>query len=290
MKTKFILLSLSLFLASMQFFGQGINSKASTSFKTSVSAKGNRLLNEGSKEQSTLSDLKSAEEIKEALRLKLSCDANSYYDEALVIFNNSDPSQGAAKFMSMYASAPELWSVKNGQKYSISFLGGLDSTISVPITVKAGVSAKYTLTASQVESFGTNIEVSLEDRVSGSIVNLGITPIYSFQVSVQGTMADRFYLHFKDVTSDPNKFITAVSEKDVARNFNIYAADGSIRISSLQQLRGKIAVFDLLGHKIATGNIDAGAMNQIDMQGKTGVYIVNVLSSKGSFNTKILVK
>ena len=290
MKTKILLLTFSLLIASLQFFGQGINSKVSTNLKASVSAKGNPMLAESNKEQNPMYALNSTTDIKEVLRLKFTCDANSYSDEALVVFNDSDPTQGAAKLMSMYSTAPELWSVKNGLKYSINFLGGLDSTISVPITLKAGVSCNYTITASQIESFGSNIEISLEDRVSGSTVNLGISPAYTFQVSAPATIANRFYLHFKDVMTDPNKFTTSVSDKPAAQDFNMYSAEGTIIISSLQQQKGKVVVFDMLGHKMATGLVEAGANTQIDMRGNTGVYIVSVITSKGSSNTKILVR
>ena len=290
MKTKIILLTLSLFLVSLQFFGQSMNSKDYTSLKTSESAKSNQLLNSAKKEQNAMSDLNITGEITEVLRLKLSCDANSYYDEAVIIFNDSDPTQGAAKLMSMYSSAPELWSVKKGLNYSISFLGGLDSTVIVPISVKAGVPGNYTLSSTQIASFGANIEIILEDRVSGSFINLGISPEYTFQVNAASTMADRFFIHFVDIASDLNKSITSFSEKNIVQPFKIFAMDGNIKISSLQQLSGKIILFDMLGHKIATDFVDAGANTQIDMNGKTGVYIVSVLSSKGRSNTKILVR
>ncbi len=290
MKVKFILLTLFLFLASLQFFGQNINSKAYTRLKTSESARSKQLLNTDKKEQNAMYDLNLTGEITEVLKLNLSCDANSYTDEAVVIFNNSDPSQGAAKLMSMYTSAPELWSVKNGQNYSISFLGGLDSTISIPITVKAGVPGNYTLSSTLIASFGENIEISLEDRVSGSFINLGILPEYTFQVSEVATMANRFYLHFVDITTDPSKTITSLSAREKVQPFKIYAVDGIIKITSLQQLCGKVAVFDMAGRTVAYGRIEAGATTQIEIHRNTGIYIVSVLTEKGTSITKIIAK
>lgn len=289
MKTKILLLTFSLLVASIQFFGQDINLTANAK-KTLVSSTGNLAITEITQTQNSQSELKSTIEIKEVLRLKLTCDATSYSDEAIVVFNNSDPTQGAAKLMSMYTTAPELWSVKNGNKYSISFLGGLDSTVIVPITLKAGVSGTYTLAASQLESFAANIQVSLEDRASGTFINMGIMPAYTFQVSEPATMAGRFYIHFVDLTSVPGKEITSVQDKDVVRNFNIYTADGAITITSLQQQSGKVAVYDMNGRKMATGRVDAGANTRLDMHGNTGVYIVSVNTGKGICNAKLLVK
>jgi hypothetical protein len=290
MKSKIIFIILILFFTSLQFFGQDINNNASANFNTSALSTASLPNSNNIQSCNPLPGMKSASEIIETLRLKLTCDANSYYDEAIVIFNNSDPSQGAVKLMSIYPTAPELWSVKNGQKYSISFLGDLDSTIKVPITVKAGLPGNYTIAASLLESFGANVEISLEDRETGAVTNFGIAPEYSFFVSEPSTIADRFYLHVIDSATVANKEVTAVQEKEEARNFKIYSSGGTIMISSLHQQNGKIAVFDLNGRKIASGLAGAGNTTQIDMHGNTGVYIVSVLTNKGKSNTKIIVR
>ena len=287
MKVKILLLIFSLLFASMQFFGQGIKTTEAIT-NTSVSSMENLTMNQGINGQNIMDVFKSTLDIKEALKLKLTCDASAYSDEAIVVFNNSDPSQGAAKLMSLHSTAPELWSVKNGLNYTISFLGGLDSTILVPIVVKAGVSGIYELTFSLLESFGVNAEVSLEDRVSGAFINLDNTPSYTFQVSEPGTLTDRFYLRF--VVTNPNKEITSVTDKDVAQDFNLYVVDGSLRVTSLQQQSGKVAVYDMTGRTIATGRVESGATTQINMHENPGVYIVSVLSGKGINNTKIIVK
>jgi hypothetical protein len=290
MKSKILLLSISLFFVSMQFFGQDINRSDDPNVKTSVSASKKLNLDESFKSQNSLLNSDSVEDLIEVLRLKLTCDATTYYDESFVVFDDTDPNEGAIKIMSMYDTAPELWSVKNGKNYSISFLGCLDSVTEVPITVKAGVPGNYTLTASQVESFASNMEVSLEDRATGIYTNLGISTEYIFPVNKAVTMADRFFLHFVDLTLDPNKTITSLSENQADQPFNIYAADGAIKIISTQQQSAKIAVFNMLGQRIATGLVGAGANTQINMKGNTGVYIVSVQSSKGISNTKILVR
>jgi hypothetical protein len=181
----------------------------------------------------------------------------------------------------MFANAPELWSVKNGTNYSINFIDQNYDVI-VPLTVKAGVPGNYTLTASQFESFGNNSNVSLEDRATDSYTNFSSTTSYTFKVGEQGTITDRFFLHFMDVTGIPNT--------ELAKDFKIYASDGILNISSIKQLGGKIVVFDMLGRAIAQGRIEPGATTQINIQGNTGVYIVSVITGKGIRNTKILVK
>lgn len=288
MKARILILFITLFFATKQFIGQEVNKSVTANNSTLAASIGNTNGNEIVNNANA--DFKSAGEINEELRLQLSCDANSYSDEALVIFNNSDPDEGAAKFYSMYATAPQLWSVKNGDEYSINFMGDLDSAIIVPINIRAGATGNYTITASQVESFGNNFEVSLEDRISGIFINLGLEPAYTFHVNQSATITDQFYLHFVDITSAPGKEITSVPEKEASQLFDMYSVDGAVVITSLQQQCGKIAVFDIGGRKIATGKVDSGSNTQINMRGNIGVYIVSVLSSKGISNTKVLVR
>ena len=250
-------------------------------FMVLASAAGALTMNDNVKANSSQAFLKSGNITSEALRLKLNCDVNSYSDEALVSFNNSVDG-GSQKFNSMYTDAPELWSVKNGENYSINFMGEMNMEKIIPLAVKAGVTGTYTIASSQLESFGSNSAISLEDRLTGTYTYLATTPSYTFQVSAPATFTDRFFLHFMDVTG--------VSNSDVARKFNMYSTDGVLNIQSLQQLGGKIAVIDMLGRTVATGRVEAGATSRIDMHGNTGVYIVSVLTAKGISNAKIIVK
>jgi hypothetical protein len=239
-------------------------------------------MDDGIKAHSAQAYLKESEAIIQELKLKLSCNTNTYSDEAIVSFNSSNSDGGSEKFYSMYSNAPELWSVKNANNYSINLLTEIDLTKVIPLTVKAGVTGEYKLAASQLESFGNSMDIRLEDRTAGIFISLGNNPEYTFHVNVPGTIADRFFLHFIDVTS--------VADFKQSKEFNVFATDGKINIQSLQQQSGKVAVFDMVGRTIATGRIEAGATSQIDMHNNTGVYIVSVLTGKGINNTKIIVK
>jgi hypothetical protein len=266
-------------------FGLGTNGASNyissgQGFMVLALSTGNLTMGDGIKANSAQAFLKNEKVSSEELRLKLTCDGNAYSDEALIAFNNNVTDDGSEKFSSIYTDAPELWSVKSGNKYSINFLSDMGSV--VPLTVKAGVAGIYTLTASQVESFADYSVISLEDRLEGAFTFLSTNPSYSFKVSEPATIADRFFLHFMDVTG--------ISNTEATPCFSMYSVDGILKIQSLQQIGGKIAVIDMQGRTTATGRIDAGATTQINLNGKTGVYIVSVLTSKGIINTKVLVK
>lgn len=249
-------------------------------FFVEAGAVGQLTMDNGIKVHSSQAYLKDVAANIEELRLKLSCEANAYSDEAIIAFNSSNSGEGSLKFNSMYDDAPELWSVKNGENYSINFLGNLNTDHIVPITIKAGTAGGYTFTASQVESFGSG-DVRLEDRTKGIFSNLRDTPEYTFQVTEPVTISERFFLHFTDALS--------VNEIEPDKNFTINVADGKIMITSMQQYDCKIKVTDMLGRTIALKQIDAGATIYIDMHGNTGVYIVSGFSNNRISKTKIIV-
>jgi hypothetical protein len=160
-------------------------------------------------------------------------------------------------------------------------MGDLGSDKIVPLVVKAGTAGRYTLSASEVESFGGNSAISLEDRPAGTYTFLSANPSYTFEVNSPGTITDRFFLHFMDVTGIANTI--------AAQDFTIYAADGIIHIQSLKQQSGKIVIYDMLGRTITTGRVEADGIAEINMNGKPGVYIVSVYTNKGISSTKIMV-
>lgn len=292
MKSKLLLLTLSLILVSPKFFGQGINRIADNSLRTTALANEKLLLNESNDEKVAMSGFSLTDQSNEVLKLSLFCDVNTspHPAETIIIFDNSDPEQGFEGNSNMDSTAPELWSVKNGQNYWINFMGDLDSTRNVPITVKAGLQGNYTLSYTEIASFGANIEIWLEDRVLKTSINLGISPDYTFQVSEASTISGRFFLRFVDIPTEPSTTITSISDREAVRPFNICASDGVITISSMQQQSGRVAVLDMSGRTVATGYIEAGTTSKIDLHNNKGVYVVSVNTDKGTINTKIIVK
>jgi len=230
------------------------------------------------KVHSSQSYLKDGEINIEELKIKLTSVANAYSDETIIAFNNSNPEDGSAKYNSMYADAPEIWTVKNGSHYSINFSGNLNTEMIVPLGIKAGTAGDFILTASQVESFGSG-NVRLEDRTKGTFTNLRITPQYKFHVAEPSILAERFFLHFPDALS--------LSNNESVKGYTVHTADGKILIYSMRKSDGKINVTDMAGRTIATGNIQAGATIYINMGGRTGIYIVSIINSNSVNNRYI---
>jgi len=250
-------------------------------FFVEAASSGDFTMEDGIKIHSGQSYLKTAEIVSEELKLTLTCDANTYSDEAIVAFNNSNPASGSGKFSSMYDAAPELWTVKNEKNYSINFLGSLTSAVIVPLSVKAGTAGSYTLSANQVESFGSYPKVRLEDRTLGIFTNLAENPAYTFQVSNPSIISGRFFLHFQETTG--------ISDPVEAKDFSVYALDGVVNVTSLQQLSGSVTLSDMAGRKLAETSLLLGSPVRINMNGHPGVYIVTIITKTGRTNAKIII-
>jgi hypothetical protein len=247
-----------------------------------AASSGNLTFGDGIKVHSTQAFLKNGDRVQEELKLKISCSANNYSDEAIVAFNNSDPVAGSEKFGSMYAEAPEIWTAKNSLAYTINFMGEFVDEKVVPLTIKAGVAGNYTLAASQVESFGANSTVRLEDRSAGTFINLATVPSYSFQAIQPSELKNRFFLHFRNDANGINS--------EVAAGFNVYVNERKINIQSVDQQNGTVRIIDMAGRSLASGRVEAGTTTQIDFNGPTGVYIVSIQTKTGVSNTKIIIK
>jgi len=247
-----------------------------------ASSTGNLGMNDDIKVHISQPYLKSIETLTNALKLKLSCSANNYYDESMIEFDHAAGENGVLKLWSLYDLAPELWCVKNSGAYALNFLPEFADSVVVPLSVKAGITGNYTFTSNVLESFGYNVRVKLEDRSSGTFTNLATTPEYSFSVNQPDTITDRFFLHFRDATS--------INVTDARPEFRVYAAEGSIYINSLNQESGKVAITDMACRIVASNFVEAGAKLRIDFHGHTGIYIVSVMNDKGVINTKVAIQ
>jgi len=177
--------------------------------------------------------------------------------------------------------APLFYSVMAGENLMVNSLPELNSQTVIPFLFTKNEGSNFLIEVKGIETLGTSDIVYLKDKKLGIDHNLSDNNIYSF-TSANGDDASRFELYFNSYTG--------IKETLAATNFTVYAVDGILNIQSLNQLGGKVMVSDMLGRTLATGSVEAGATAQINIQGKAGVYIVSVLTSKGRINTKIIVK
>jgi hypothetical protein len=189
-------------------------------FFVKAASNGSLGMNDGIRAHSTQAFLKNSDAEPNLVRLKITSDANTYSDEMIVEFNADFSGGGSDKFWSFYTVAPEIYSVKDGNNYSIDRYNTLTDDMKVDIAAKTGVTATYTITATNIADFTLRDKVYLLDKKTGVKTNLKQTPSYSFA----GTPDDernRFQLIFGTSIG---------TDEETASDFTIYASDNIIYI------------------------------------------------------------
>lgn len=213
--------------------------------------------------------------------LKIKSCANTYSDEMIVDFNEDYTGGGTEKFWSFYTEAPELYSVKDGNNYSIDRYNALTDEMKVNIAAKTGVTATYTITATNIADFTLRDKVYLLDKKTGVKTNLKQTPSYSFA----GTPDDdrnRFQLIFGSSVG---------VEEETAGDITIYASENIIYVRNDKANEPyNVMVSNMLGQIITRTKLAGNTLNQIELNSVPGIYVVTVYSEGNLFSKKVVVK
>jgi hypothetical protein len=229
--------------------------------------------------------LKNKEELPDLLRVKAL--ANNFSDEAVVRFADAatagfDGQYDASKF---YGSpeAPQLFTMSSDDKQlSINTMevGTGKRIVDLGFTLEAA--GLCILNFSGIESFNSDMQIHLNDRVTGQTVNLRTTPEYSFAHSPENA-ALRFELIFDGVTA-------IADAKPVNQDF--FYVDGKLYLNFPQDSQGpfNVTVYNINGQTEFLG-VAHEARAVVDLAGLTsGFHIVRVVTNDYSGEKKVVVK
>jgi hypothetical protein len=249
-------------------------------FFVRASTSGSLSMSNAVRVHSTQPWLKNRQAENNLLRLKLTTQANTYSDEMIVAFDPSQSDGGSDKFWSMYTEAPEIFSVKDGNNYSIDRYADISAEMVVNLGAKCGVESTYTLTATNISEFGLANHVYLTDLKTGIRINLKETGSYTFNGSPNDDVT-RFKLTFAGTIGIETPVVESRTE--------IYAHNGMIYITGLE-VKADIAVTNLLGQVVqrtmAKGN-DLTILNAGNLP--KGIYVVSVFSNGQSISRKVVL-
>lgn len=178
----------------------------------------------------------------------------------------------------------ELVADGNGSKIAIQSLPNSNyEDMIVPVGLKAVKGEEITISATSV-NFPKGMNVLLEDRQSGAVVNLNNSD-YKVALIEDVNGAGRFFLR----TS-----ANGVLSSDLAEfsGVNIYISGyRNLRITGLQQTNGTLSVFNVLGKQVMLQKLTSNNDFNIALPSlATGVYIVKLDTKEGSLNKKIILK
>ncbi len=260
----------SRYIASMQGFYVVAASNNTLSFTNAMRAHNTQLF------------LKNSETFTNRLSLKVSNDVNTLSDEVLVHFDPEfSNAAGAEKMFSHAAEAPNMYTLGLSGKLTINQLPAIENSTEVPLCVASGVAAKYTIEAFGTETFDAGTTILLTDFVTGTTTDLGKSKAYTY-TATPADNPERFKLHFE--TS------AALSLPESNAGFNIYTAANTLTIENNSGIMDfQLAVFDINGREHFRQSA-SGQLTRIPLQLTPGLYIVKVISKKGTTTEKVVVR
>ncbi len=225
--------------------------------------------------------LKATEEIANILCMKVSGNSNTYSDEIVIEFGHQTADGGAEKMFSFYETAPSLYTVKPEGNFSIDFQGE-PTTVTIPMSFKAGADGNYTLTASQLESFTSSTAITLEDVKLNTTQKLMQNPVYTFS-SAKTDDGARFLLHFGGAFS--------ISENAKEQPVTVYASGCTIYIAnkSGSVMKGDVKVYNMIGQPVMQQQLSENPLTRINLRGATGYYLVKVVTGDQVYSTKVFI-
>lgn len=225
------------------------------------------------------------------IRLELS--SQSSKDETVIRFDSRassgfDNELDAGKMFGPRKIKPQIYSVTDGEIYSINTIPWPKSRTTVPLTLFLPADGTYTLKRSQLQALG-GTKVTLTDRLSGKTVDLMTVSEYSFSATA-GTVADRFLLTLLAAAPEVKKQDAAPS------SMKIYASGNRICVlpsgSEWNDVKGKVRIFDITGRVILSGNeelFSSGELKEYYPSGSGGLLIVEVSAGGKRYLEKLVM-
>lgn len=253
---------------------------------------------DNAREHNAAPRFKSAEQIP-LIRLQLSSDTQT--DETVVRFDSEattgfDGSLDASKPFSHVKGHIKIYSVADGENYSINTIPWPSRKTSIPLTLEIHEEGRYNIRGIQFQAF-TGYTVVLTDRLKGSRISLEGKAGYSF-TAAEGTISGRFAL---EITPTGRKAIVAASEEDKSevteeRSLKIYSAPGRVCIlpqgSGWDGNAGKIRMFDITGRIVYISDNErlySGELMEIEAPNSGGLLIVEVVTGEKRYLEKIVL-
>jgi hypothetical protein len=225
------------------------------------------------------------------IRLELSSQTSK--DETVIRLDSRastgfDNELDAGKMFGPRKVKPQIYSVTEGEIYSINAIPWPKSRTTIPLTLFFPADGTYKLKSSQVQALG-GTKVTLTDGLSGKTVDLMSVSEYSFSAAA-GTVTDRFLLTL--VAAAPE-----LKKQDVASSsIKIYVSGNKVCVlpsgNEWNDVKGKVRIFDITGSVILAGNeelFSSGELKEYYPSGSGGILIVEVTAGGKRYLEKLVM-
>ena len=227
-------------------------------------------------DQQTLKNLK--HHTPSVISLKVSNQTNAYSDEVILEFGHHAHS-GTKKMFSMFEEAPSLYVMNQSEPTSIYFMDRPQASAMLPLGFEAGISALYTITASDLSSVDGNIY--LIDNLTGHKHDLKRNSSYHFMGNPWDE-AGRFMLQFgEDISTNVNEATT--------ENTEVFYHSQTLNITNPWGWDATIQVYNISGASVAAFEVPAFSTHQHPFSERPGVYLVKASGQGSEVTTRVAV-
>jgi hypothetical protein len=228
--------------------------------------------------------LKSGEVANDLLKLRV--EGNNYADEMIVHINPLASAlldqSDATKFFGS-ETAPQLYSLsKDNKELSINSFPIEENYMVIPVGLKVGADAFYTISVENFAGFEFSSGLYLEDLKEGTFTQLNGNATYSFTADPLDEPM-RFLLHMNSGLALPENISGLNGVK-------VYSFNQDVYILSENDLNGVATIYDVTGREIINQNLTGITMTKVNLFNYKGYFIVNVITENGILNQKVFIR
>ena len=193
------------------------------------------------------------------------------------IFSDGLDRADSEKMFNASKNVPEIYTRVDGKSLSINGMSGLnEDVVSIPVSVRNQVESEITFSWDLAE-FADNYNVFLEDKVTGSWINMTEAVDYVYSPEKMGDNHDRFVLHLEKMQQVATS-VASVEEKNV-EGIKIMGTNNTVEVRISSDLLGAnnagIEVIDLNGRVIESLQTRE-TESKISLPSGSAMYVVKV--------------
>jgi hypothetical protein len=176
------------------------------------------------------------------------------------------------------------------QDLIMNFMGSLDATKIVPLSVSQKSAGEFTFNFTGVSSFPAQTSIFIRDNFNGTIQDIRTQPVFEFQMSASESGVGRFELIFTPEIVTANEVRNSVLGVRVYPN-PVTGQQISIELSNTAS-SASVVLTDMFGRVVMTSNValESGKAVIAKPSIASGVYTLKVTAGGTTYSRRISVQ
>jgi hypothetical protein len=219
----------------------------------------------------------------ESNKLSLKLNGSGFEDEAVVYFwgnatGNYESDLDGFKLFSTGGN-PQIYASTNDNVKVCADALPLGNS-SVPVGIMVGADGNYSITADKINSFPANAEILLTDTKTNFTQDLRVNATYNFTAAA-GDDQNRFMLFLSNLLGVNN------TTENISK---IYSSGSDVFVQMKEMnINGSVMIFDMTGKKVMEQSLEHNLVTRLKVNLSKGIYVVSVVSDKGTYNQKVQI-